>query len=476
MPPLKNGKKSAVSTIGAQTAASTAKTVAAPSAFPINLTTSKPFLYAYTLSAGEPLPQSPIEPIQLKEAFLSDVLLKLLSGLDYKLSIDPEVNDRTLNDVNLSGTFASAMNELGNQGGFFVRLEDGKVLNILRRGTVDVPLPPLGYFSSYQQQNPSSNAAAFNRSTDYYTSLEQALKNSGIDSVERRQTPASLRLSISSSQLSSLNYTLDSLRAQKPTLALRVRYYSVPEKLNLGALMGIGGGGDVLQGDFDNASLNKAFQSRNVRSVLVESGLVLAPISDTITFSAGVNSATEGCGGGLPGALLTSLNAEAINDGVTLNATVDVVRITAPAVKCQLPSPLPTVNKTFSTALSQTQNTLLTGIPLGGGRQLIVLLENAKLIGFAAVQPPYAADTPQQPAPTAAPETPVVTEPKKTDSVKPEKPNKKSKKISAKPVKKAAKAATVSRKVSASNVGVIVNPDDGLSGVSSDTLPETSSY
>lgn len=445
--------------------------------FPVSLVTNKPFLYAYTLAAGEPLPQTPIETIELKEAFLSDVLLKLLSGFDYKLSIDPEVNDRTLNDVYLSGSFADAMSQLGQQGGFFVRLEGGKVLNIVRRGTVDVPLPPLGYFSSYQQQNPNSNAAVFNRSIDYYSSLEQALKNIGVETIERKQNPSALRLSLNSSQVSSVNFTLDGFRAQKPTLALRARFYSIPEKVDLAGLLGVAATGDVLQGNFNNISLNRALQSRNVRSVLVESGLVLVPVDETIKFSAGVNSAIEGCGGGLPGALISTLQAVTSNNTLTLDTTVDVVRVSAPAAKCALPSPLPTVNKTFSAPLLPDESTLLTGIPLGSGRQLIVLIEKPKLIGYAVTQPPYSPGTAPQPAPDTKQEAlekaAAPSAPKKTEKPDAAKPKKKEKKISVKPIKKSDKAPASNRKISASSVGVIVNPGDGLSSVGSDSLPET---
>lgn len=105
---------------------------------------TRPFFVAEPLETGQPLPTDRIPRAEFPEIQMSDALLYLLRNVTLRLAVDADLQDQTINNLVLEGSFADALGTLAKKGRFaYVR--QGDVLRISSRVRYSIALPPIGY-------------------------------------------------------------------------------------------------------------------------------------------------------------------------------------------------------------------------------------------------------------------------------------------------------------------------------------------
>jgi hypothetical protein len=355
----------------------------------IDNATNRPFFWAYQDHLGDPLPNRSIKSVVLPEALLSDVLLGLIADSDLQLNIDPEISDRGLQNVNLSGTLSEALNTLAQDNDFFV-LRQGQTLYLKHSLSYTVPLPPLGFFSDYQRDNPKSNAALYNASRNPYRSFVEALTAAGAVSVNVDSKERLLHFTASRASLAAVDAFLEEQR-RLPTVAFRTRIISYANTASPNDLIpGAKAQGDAWLGKFNADDIVRHLTAQRLGNSVIENGLIIVPLGGEIHASAGVNSATEGC----PmldnpiGASLLQI-ATRNQDGVLgVSLTLQAVNLERPSVPCRLPDTLPLIANTQTFNIEGGRSVFLPGVTIGQDRNLGLILESPAIIGHITVKPP----------------------------------------------------------------------------------------
>lgn len=355
----------------------------------IDSATNRPFFWAYQDQLGEPLPNRPIKSIVLPEALLSDVLLGLIADSDLQLNIDTGISDRGLQNINLSGTLDEALNTLGQDNNFFV-LRQGQTLYLKQTLSYTVPLPPLGFFSDYQRDNPKSNAALYNASRNPYRSFVEAITAAGAVNVNIDSKERLLHFTASRSSLAAVESFLQEQR-RLPTVAFRTRLISYastasPTDLVPGAVEQ----NDAWLGKFTADDVVRRLTAQRLGNSIIENGLIIVPLGGEIQASAGVNTATEGCPMldnpmGATTLQLATRNQEGI---LGVNLTMNAITLERPSAPCRLPDTLPLISTTQSFVIEGGRSVFLPGVTIGQDRNLGLILESPNVIGHTDVKPP----------------------------------------------------------------------------------------
>lgn len=252
---------------------------------------TKNFFALQPLYVSEPLPNTTIPPITLKDAYLSDVLLRLMQNVPYRLYISDTVQDKKLSAVSLSRDFATALGQLSAEGAFVYRLNQG-VLQIESVEKYNVIMPPLGYMGGDNRSSKTPNTLKAP-----YESIINTVQNLGAKKVEFDASTRVMSFQLTRGSLSTVKSYLQQLRAEKMVVAYQAvlwRFDMPPTKPLDWRLMGLekiahdpNSGVGVFQGALANEDFRSVFAPYGMSVTKIDAGIVTMMTASPLTFSMG---------------------------------------------------------------------------------------------------------------------------------------------------------------------------------------------
>jgi hypothetical protein len=250
---------------------------------------TKNFFALQPLYVSEPLPNTTIPLITLKDVYLSDVLLRLMQNVPYRLYISDTVQDKKLSAVSLPRDFSAALEQLSAEGAFVYRLNQG-VLQIESVEAYSVVLPPLGYIGNNASKTPEILKAP-------YESIINTVQSLGAKKVAFDVTTRVMSFELTRSSVATLKSYLQQLRTEKMIIAYQAvlwRFDMLPTKPLDWRLMGLtkiahdpNSGAGIYQGALANEDFRSVFAPYGLSVTKVDTGIVTMMSGAPLTFAMG---------------------------------------------------------------------------------------------------------------------------------------------------------------------------------------------
>ena len=282
--------------------ASASRTATAGSA-PATRLATRPFFVAAPLQTGETLPEDRVPRAEFPEIQLSDALLYLLRNVTLRLAVDENLEDQTLENLVIEGSFADALDKLAQRGNFLYRRQ-GDVLHIEAAARYQIALPPVGYVGPKGRKD---GVFALNPFDD----LAGRLKKAGAQDVTVVAQENRITFTTSIAGRTPVLGVLDELRQHEEMIAFKLNFIRLPSGPLTGkswadfsadlkplALEGQPGNLRAYTGQFDAAAITAFLKALKQGIAPVEKGVALLPVNLPVTFSpAGVTCPAVGKGG-----------------------------------------------------------------------------------------------------------------------------------------------------------------------------------